>query len=61
MLGEVADRYPVLRDRLFATSGEIQRFVNVYVDDVDIRSIERYQTVVGEGSTVTILSAVSGC
>jgi molybdopterin converting factor small subunit len=62
-LGEVfADldgRHPGLRDRL-VNSGGLHRFVNVYVNDEDVRFLGSLETPVADGDTVTILPAVAG-
>ncbi|MEV6767365.1 MoaD/ThiS family protein [Nocardia sp. NPDC051030] len=48
-----------IRDRL-VTGGELRRFVNVYVDDDDVRFLSGLDTVVANGSRITILQAVAG-
>jgi molybdopterin converting factor small subunit len=48
-----------LRDRLI-TNGNLHRFVNVYVDDEDVRFAGGLQAPVKDASTVTILPAVAG-
>ena len=53
------ERYDGLRDRI-TESGELRRFVNVYVGGEDIRFGEGLDTSLGEGDEVTILPAVAG-
>jgi molybdopterin synthase sulfur carrier subunit len=48
-----------LRDRLMQ-DGDLRRFVNVYVDDEDVRTLDGLSTPVREGGQVTILPAVAG-
>ena len=48
-----------LRDRLMQ-DGELRRFVNVYLDDEDVRTLEGLATPVREGGQLTILPAVAG-
>ena len=52
--------HPGLHDRLFADEGVLRRFVNVYVNDEDIRYLEQLETPVADGDTVSILPAVAG-
>lgn len=52
-------RYPGIRDRMI-TRGTIHRFVNVYVNDEDIRFGNGLRTDVREGDCLTILGAVAG-
>ena len=63
-IGEVfqalIERYPGLRANLIADDGGLHKFVNVYVDDDDIRYLDGLNTVVPEGSTISILPAVAG-
>jgi molybdopterin converting factor small subunit len=47
-------------ERLFDDSGGLRRFVNVFVDDEDIRFLQNLDTEVGEKSTVSIVPAVAG-
>jgi len=52
--------HPGFRDRLFADEGVLRRFVNVYVNDEDIRYLDQLDTRVQDGDTVSILPAVAG-
>jgi MoaD family protein len=52
-------RYDGLRERI-TDSGELRRFVNVYVGGEDIRFGEGLETSVGDGDEITILPAVAG-
>lgn len=52
-------RHPGLRDRLVDEKG-LRRFVNVYVNDEDVRFLNGLTTAMTDGDTVTILPAVAG-
>ena len=52
--------YPALRDRMISDEGELQRFVNVYVDDEDVRTRDGLATAVRSDSTIIILPAMAG-
>lgn len=62
-LGAVIDdletRHAGIKDRLIA-DGALHRFVNVYVDDEDVRFTGGLDTPVADGGTVTVLPAVAG-
>ena len=60
VLGVLADRYPVLGKRLFAADGQINRFVNVYLNDEDIRFLENLDTTIGDGDEISIVPAIAG-
>ena len=63
-VGEVVDglvqKFPAMRANLLADDGSLHRFVNVYVNDEDVRYLERLDTEVAETDEVTILPAVAG-
>lgn len=63
-VAEVLDRlnteYPGFRERLTNEEGEIHRFVNIYVNNEDIRYLENLDTSLSDGDVVTILPAVAG-
>lgn len=52
--------YPGLEANLVDGDGGIRKFVNVYVNDEDIRYIDRLETPVADGDEVSILPAVAG-
>jgi MoaD family protein len=53
-------RHPGLRDRLVDDGGGLHRFVNVYVNDEDVRFLGSLETPLSDGDTVTVLPAVAG-
>lgn len=60
IIGELTARYPSLAGQVVTGEGSLHRFVNVYVNDDDIRYLSKLDTKVGEGDTVSILPAVAG-
>lgn len=52
-------RYPGIADRLVDDSG-LRRFVNVYLNDEDVRFLDGLQTPVADSDSITILPAVAG-
>lgn len=55
----IAD-YPALETNLVDDDGGLRKFVNVYLNDEDIRFLEKLETPVDAGDEVTILPAVAG-
>ncbi len=53
-------RFPGLQARLCEESGELRRFINVYVDGEDIRFLERLQTPVPATAEISIVPAIAG-
>ncbi len=61
VLSELTTQYPELGKRLYKTPGsELNRFINVYVNDEDIRFLENLQTKVKPGDEVAIVPAIAG-
>ncbi len=60
VLADIDRRYPGFREMLFADDGELRRFVNIYLNDEDIRYLAQLDTPVQDGDTVSILPAVAG-
>lgn len=60
VLGSLNGRYPELGKRLFKAENEINRFVNVYVNDEDIRFLENLDTPVKGGDEISIVPAIAG-
>jgi len=59
VLADLFANYPALRDRVTA-DGELSPFVNVYVNDRDVRYREGLETPVGPDDTVILLPAMAG-
>ncbi|SEL60822.1 MoaD/ThiS family protein [Streptacidiphilus jiangxiensis] len=59
LFSDLDARHPGLRERL-VDSGELRRFVNVYLNDEDVRFLAGINTEVAAGDSVTILPAVAG-
>ena len=60
ILEAVAESHPETRSQLFAGDGQLNRYVNVYLNDEDVRVLEGLETAVGEGDTLVILPAMAG-
>jgi molybdopterin synthase sulfur carrier subunit len=53
-------QHPGFRDRLLDDDGGLRKFVNVFVDDDDVRYLDGLETKVDDGLTVSIIPAVAG-
>ena len=60
VLQGLAGEHPETRDQLFAADGELNRYVNVYVNDEDVRVQDGLETGVRPHDTVVILPAMAG-
>ena len=53
-------KYPGIKERLCDESGRLRRFVNVYVNEEDIRFLDNENTKVEDGAEVSIIPAIAG-
>jgi sulfur-carrier protein len=60
VLSALAERYPQTRDQLFSPDGDLNRYVNVYLNDEDVRVLDGLDTGASESDTVVILPAMAG-
>ena len=60
VLRDLASNYPATQTQLFSTEGELNRYVNVYLNDEDVRVLGGLDTPVAEGDTLVILPAMAG-
>jgi MoaD family protein len=60
VLEDLDARYPGIRARLVTDDGALHRFVNVYVNEEDVRYLGSLETEVRDGDVVSILPAVAG-
>jgi MoaD family protein len=60
VLKDLESRYPGITKNVIASDGGLHRFINVYVNDEDVRYLGALETPVADGDTVSILPAVAG-
>jgi molybdopterin converting factor small subunit len=58
-LDALGQKYPAITGKLFE-NGQVRRFVNVYLNDEDIRYLDNMQTAVKDGDELSIIPAVAG-
>jgi molybdopterin converting factor small subunit len=60
ILRSVVESHPDTQSQLFSSEGELNRYVNVYLNDEDVRVLDGLDTSVGSGDTLVILPAMAG-
>ncbi|MCC7202620.1 MAG: MoaD/ThiS family protein [Nitrospirae bacterium] len=60
MLGDLEVRYPGIKERLCDEAGNLRRFVNIYVNEEDIRFKQGSDTALSDGDEVSIVPAIAG-
>ena len=59
-LGSLTGQFPDLKKHLYTEEGKLRAFVNVYVNDEDIRYLEHEKTPLGEGDSISIVPSIAG-
>ncbi len=60
VLRDLASSHPATESQLFGADGALNRYVNVYLNDEDVRVLDGLDTAVGAGDTLQILPAMAG-
>src|SRR3989338_6318209 len=60
VLGQLVTTFPNLKNNLFDKKGEIRAFINIFVEDENIRDLDREKTVLHENSSVSLVPAIAG-
>jgi molybdopterin converting factor small subunit len=60
ILRSLAEQHPETKMQLFSADGDLNRYVNVYLNDEDVRVLDGLDTAVGDSDTLVILPAMAG-
>ena len=60
LLSDLEQRHPGIKERICDQQGKLRRFVNVFVNEEDIRFLQGDQTAVKDGDDVSIIPAIAG-
>ena len=60
VLGTLTAKYPDLGKQLFKSANEVNRFINLYVNDEDVRFLENLDTPLKSGDELSIVPAIAG-
>ena len=60
VLRALTTAHPATAEQLFGEDGDLNRYVNVYLNDEDVRVLKGLETAVADGDTVVILPAMAG-
>jgi sulfur-carrier protein len=60
VLRSLAEQHPATESQLFSEEGDLNRYVNVYLNDEDVRVLDGLNTAVTESDTIVILPAMAG-
>jgi len=59
-LENLEKEYPGVRERLYSEEGELRRFINIYVNEEDIRFLDSENTPIKDGDVISVIPAIAG-
>lgn len=60
LIEDINQRFPGIKDRICEADGKVRRFVNIFVNEEDIRFLENLQTRISDKDEVSIIPAIAG-
>lgn len=60
LFDELEKQFPGIKERIFDETGSLRRFVNIYINDEDIRFLDGDKTALKDGDEVSIVPAIAG-
>lgn len=60
VLSDLVSKHPDLRRHLYTDDGKLRAFVNVYLNDEDVRYLQKEATAVKESDTISIVPSIAG-
>lgn len=60
MIAQLEHNFPGMKDRICDESGKVRRFVNVYLNEEDIRFLNQEETQIKDGDEISIVPAIAG-
>lgn len=60
LVEDLEKKFPGMKERLYDETGKIRRFINIYVNEQDIRFLENENTPLKDGDEVSIIPAIAG-
>ncbi|MFH1684515.1 MAG: MoaD/ThiS family protein [Candidatus Margulisiibacteriota bacterium] len=60
LIDDLEKSFPGIKDRICDESGKVRRFINIYVNDEDVRFLKGEATVLKEGDEVSVIPAIAG-
>ncbi len=60
IIEDIEKKYPGVKDRICEADGRLRRFVNIFVNEEDIRFLDNLQTAISDKDEVSIIPAIAG-
>jgi len=60
LIDDLEDKFPGIKERLYDETGQVRRFINIYVNEEDVRFLQQDKTSLKDGDEVSIIPAIAG-
>lgn len=60
IIDHLESNYPGFKEKLYSDDGELRRFINIYINEEDIRFMDSDGSAVKDGDTISIIPAIAG-
>lgn len=60
VIDQLESNYPGFKEKLYSEDGELRRFINIYINEEDIRFLDSDSSPVKDGDTISIIPAIAG-
>ena len=60
LIEDLEKRFPGIRERICDQTGKIRRFINIYVNEEDVRFLQQEETPLKDGDEISIIPAIAG-
>ena len=60
IIDDMEANYPTIKERLYSEEGELRRFINIYINDEDIRFLDSDNSQVKDGDVISVIPAIAG-
>jgi molybdopterin synthase sulfur carrier subunit len=60
LIENLEKQFPGIKERVCDEAGKVRRFINIYVNDEDVRFLQREETSLNDGDSVSIVPAIAG-
>ncbi len=60
VIDNMEDNFPGIKERLYSEEGELRKFINIYINEEDIRFLQSDDTKVSDNDVISIIPAIAG-
>lgn len=60
LIDNLEKNYPGIKERIYDATGKVRRFINIYINEEDVRFLQQDKTLLKDGDEVSIIPAIAG-